>query len=113
MEFNARISNLEKSHRFKKRLLTIYRLILKKGEVFWAPLGLMGAGGKRHDYPGMIVGTSSTFTSGSVRICGHDVAKNIKKLLENIGAIVEFRKCIAFFIWARNLKYLSRMHQNI
>ncbi|WP_034551923.1 ABC transporter ATP-binding protein [Carnobacterium funditum] len=108
MEFNVELSNLEKVIG-KKKIINDLSLNIKKGEVF----GLLGPNGAgKTTTIRMIVGLID-ITSGSVKICGHDVQKNHKEALENIGAIVENPEMYPFLSGLENLKYFSRMHQNI
>ncbi len=108
MEFNVEINHLSKTIG-KKKIIKDLSLNIKKGEVF----GLLGPNGAgKTTTIRMIVGLIDK-TTGSVKICGHDVQTNHKEALENVGAIVENPEMYPFLSGLENLKYFSRMHQDI
>ena len=108
MEFNVEINQLNKTIG-KKKIIKDLSLNIKKGEVF----GLLGPNGAgKTTTIRMIVGLIE-ITSGSVKICGHDVQNNHKEALENVGAIVENPEMYPFLSGLENLKYFSRMHKDI
>lgn len=107
MEFNVEINHLSKTIG-KKKIIKDLSLNIKKGEVF----GLLGPNGAgKTTTIRMIVGLID-ITSGSVKICGHDVQTNHKEALENVGAIVENPEMYPFLSGLENLKYFSRMDPN-
>ncbi|WP_208559308.1 ABC transporter ATP-binding protein [Marinilactibacillus kalidii] len=108
MEFNVEINHLSKAIG-KKKIIKDLSLNIKKGEVF----GLLGPNGAgKTTTIRMIVGLIG-ITSGSVKICGHDVKINHKEALENVGAIVENPEMYPFLSGLENLNYFSRMHKGI
>lgn len=108
MEFNVEINHLSKTIG-KKKIIKDLSLNIKKGEVF----GLLGPNGAgKTTTIRMIVGLID-ITSGSVKICGHDVQTNHKEALENVGAIVENPEMYPFLSGIENLNYFSRMHKGI
>ncbi|EDP67180.1 YhcH [Carnobacterium sp. AT7] len=107
MEFNVEINHLSKTIG-KKKIIKDLSLNIKKGEVF----GLLGPNGAgKTTTIRMIVGLIG-ITTGSVKICGHDVQTNHKEALENVGAIVENPEMYPFLSGLENLKYFSRMDSN-
>ena len=107
MEFNVEINHLEKTIG-KKKIIKDLSLNIRKGEVF----GLLGPNGAgKTTTIRMLVGLIE-ITSGSVKICGHDIQTNHKDALENVGAIVENPEMYPFLSGLENLKYFSRMHPN-
>ena len=60
----------------------------------------------------MIVGLIDT-TEGQISVCGHNIDKEHKEAMENVGAIVENPEMYPFFSGQKNLDYFRRMHKGV
>ena len=93
----------------KKEIIKGISFELKKGEVFGF-LGPNGAG--KTTTIRMLVGLIRP-TSGSIHICGCNVAKEFTKAMENLGCIVENPEMYPYLTGWENLKHFSGMLNNV
>lgn len=98
------VSRLEKKIR-KKQIIKGISFELRKGEVFGF-LGPNGAG--KTTTIRMLVGLIKP-TAGSISICGHDLARDYTKAIQNIGCIVENPELYTYLSGRENLDYFRRM----
>ncbi|OJF94018.1 ABC transporter ATP-binding protein [Alkalibacterium sp. 20] len=93
----------------RKKIIKDLSLTINEGEV----LGLLGPNGAgKTTLIRMIVGLIE-INEGQISVCGHDVEKEHKDALGNIGAIVENPEMYPFFSGQKNLDYFARMHTNV
>lgn len=93
----------------KKEIIKGLDFELKRGEVFGF-LGPNGAG--KTTTIRMLVGLIRP-TSGTIRICGHDVAEEFSEAMRNLGCIVENPELYSFLSGWENLRYFARMLSGI
>ena len=93
----------------RKEIIKDLSLSINEGEV----LGLLGPNGAgKTTLIRMIVGLID-ITEGQISVCGHDIEKEHRDALGNIGAIVENPEMYPFFSGQKNLDYFARMHNGV
>ncbi len=93
----------------KKEIIKGINFDLKKGEVFGF-LGPNGAG--KTTTIRMLVGLIKP-SSGSIHICGYNVAKQFTKAMENLGCIVENPEMYPYLTGWENLEHFAVMLPNV
>ncbi|MGO1356676.1 ABC transporter ATP-binding protein [Alkalibacterium gilvum] len=93
----------------RKEIIKDLSLTINEGEV----LGLLGPNGAgKTTLIRMIVGLID-ITEGQISVCGHNIDKEHKEAMENVGAIVENPEMYPFFSGQKNLDYFRRMHKGV
>ncbi len=93
----------------EKEIIKGISFSIDEGEIFGF-LGPNGAG--KSSTLRMIVGLSKP-TSGMISICGHSIAKEFVKAMENVGCIIENPDLYAYLSGYDNLEMLSSMSRNV
>jgi ABC-2 type transport system ATP-binding protein len=93
----------------KRKIIKDISFELKSGEVFGF-LGPNGAG--KTTTIRMLVGLIKP-TSGSIKICGHDVKKDFSKAMERLGCIVENPELYPYLTGWENLQFFARMLKGV
>lgn len=102
------INNLSKSFG-TRRVLDNITFDVKKGEI----LGLLGPDGSGKTTTIKLALGLLRIDSGSVKICGYDVAKDFEKAIRNVGAIVENPEMYKNLTGRQNLMQYYRMYDDI
>ncbi|MCU7558255.1 ABC transporter ATP-binding protein [Macrococcus capreoli] len=103
-----RLENVNK-YKGKAHIIKDLSFSVNAGEVFGF-LGPNGAG--KTSTIRMIVGLNKV-SSGSIYINGHDIKKDFKKVIKEVGAIVENPELYPFLSGYDNLVHFAKMNDNV
>ncbi len=100
-----------KSAQTSKRIVAVdnVSLTVQEGEIF----GLVGSNGAGKTTLIKTMLNLAKVDSGSISICGYDSQKESKKMLQNVGAIVEEPTLFKEMTGMQNLKMLAEYHSNV
>lgn len=103
-----RLENVNK-YKGKARIIKDLSFSVNAGEVFGF-LGPNGAG--KTSTIRMIVGLNKV-SSGAIYIKGHDISKDFKKVIKEVGAIVENPELYPYLSGYANLLHFAKMNDNV
>ncbi len=103
-----RIENLSKAIK-KKKVLKGISLTVNSGEI----VGFLGPNGAGKTTTIKLIMGLLKITEGKITICGHDVATDFEKAMENVGGIVENPDLYKRMTGRQNLEYFASMYKGV